>query len=266
VVNDDRFRVLIADDLPLSRARLEDLLAPEEDFAVVGCARDGDEALRMIGTLKPDLVFLDIHLPRRDGFRVAQSLARDSAPAIIFVTGDSTRALTAFDLRALDYLLKPVSAVRFAETLVRARAALRGSLHGLTRRFARAVSEAALATPREQMLVKRGGHIYFVPFAAIEHIEARANYVKLHVETGEHVVRGTIAEIARALDAHRFCRVHRSHIVNVDRIKEIRPRALREHTIVLQSGTQVPLSETYQEQLDAHLALYDSRGPARAIN
>lgn len=212
-------RALIAEDEPLARRRLERLLAARADVELAGSARDGDEALAMIAAHAPDLLFLDIQMPGLGGFDVLAEIGGGGRPFVIFTTAFDHYALRAFDVHALDYLLKPFDETRFNEALDRALPLIRGS--EWTERF----------------VVKSAGRIVFVRAAEIDWIEAADNYVYLHAGRAAHLVRMTLKAIEERLDPARFARVHRSTIVNLDAVRE-----LAGGEVVLRDGTRLPVS------------------------
>ena len=214
-----RVRALIAEDEPLARRRLERLLKKRGDVEVVGAARDGDEALAMIAALAPDLIFLDIQMPGLGGFDVLREIGGAGRPLVIFTTAFDQYALRAFEVHALDYLLKPFDAARLDAALDRARPLLRGS--EWTQRF----------------VVKSGGRILFLRAEEIDWIAAADNYVYLHAGGASHLVRTTLKSIEQKLDRERFVRIHRSTVVNVGAV-----RALEGSEVVLRDGTRLSVS------------------------
>ena len=244
-------RVLIADDEPLARERLRSLLANAPGMEVIGECADGPSAIASIQQLKPDLVFLDVQMPGNTGFDVIDAIGPSRMPFVIFVTAYDKYALRAFDVHALDYLLKPFDRERFDQALARARQQLdRQSSGELERRLLELVQDLKPAPQKlERFVIKSGGRVFFVRAADIDWIEAAGNYVKLHVGTESHLFRETMNAIESQLDADNFFRIHRSHIVNIERVKELQPWFNGEYVVFLKSGTRLTLSRGYREKL-----------------
>jgi two-component system LytT family response regulator len=243
-------RTLIVDDEPLARDKLRAFLARQPGFELAGEAGDGLSAARLIEELRPDLVLLDIQMPELDGFEVLSAVEVEPLPHVIFVTAFDHYAVQAFEVGAIDYLLKPVAPDRFEQALDRARHQLDRGVGDLADRLARALEQVAPARPRvERFLVKDQGRSHFVAAADVEWIEAAGNYLKLHTAGGTHLVRATMKEIESRLDPARFVRVHRTSIVNVDRIRYLEPWSHGDQLMVLQSGEKVMLSRRYRDRL-----------------
>lgn len=245
-----RVRTLIVDDEPLARDKLRAFLARHPEFEVAGEAGDGLTAVRLLDELRPDLVLLDIQMPEMDGFEVLASVEAEPLPYIIFVTAFDHYAVQAFEVGAIDYLLKPVAPDRFDQALERAKLQLNRGADDLADRLARALEQVAPARPRvERFLVKDQGRSRFVPASEVEWIEAAGNYLKLHTAGGIHLVRATMKEIESRLDSARFARVHRTSIVNVDRIQYLEPWSHGDQLIVMKSGEKLMLSRRFRERL-----------------
>jgi two-component system LytT family response regulator len=244
-------RVLIADDEPLARERLRSLLASEPGMEVVGECADGPSAIAAIQKLKPDLVFLDVQMPGNTGFDVIEAVGPSRMPFVIFVTAYDKYALRAFDVHALDYLLKPFDRERFEQAVARARQQLdRRSGGELERRLLELVQDLKPAAQKlERFVIKSGGRVFFVRASEIDWIEAAGNYVKLHVGTESHLFRETMNALEAQLDSDIFFRIHRSHIVNIERVKELQPWFNGEYVVFLKSGTRLTLSRGYREKL-----------------
>jgi len=236
-------RTLIVDDEPLARERLRLLLEERPTIEVVGECENGKAALEAIRRQRPELVLLDVQMPELDGFEVLEALPVDGWPAVvIFVTAYDQYALRAFDVHALDYLLKPFDRGRFDRALQRAERALRD------RRPSTGVDERLVALleglrhdrqrPR-RIIVKTGGRIFFLNVPEIDWIEAAGNYVKLHVGAATHLLRDTMKNLEKQLETARFVRLHRSTLVNVDRIKELQQAADGDWQVVLRDGTRL---------------------------
>jgi two-component system LytT family response regulator len=248
-------RTLIVDDEPLARRRLRTLLDADPEVTVVGESGDGERALADVRTLRPDLMFLDVQMPILDGFGVLEALAEGPLPAVIFVTAHDRYALKAFEVHALDYLLKPFDRDRFAAALQRAKAQVRRgqspAVDQQLRELLQAVQDRRQVA--ERLAVKSGGRVYLVRVEDIDWIEAASNYVRLHVGKEEHLLRDTLAGLESRLDPARFVRVHRSTIVNIDRIRELQPGFHGDHVIILRDGTELALSRSCREKLEASL-------------
>jgi two-component system, LytTR family, response regulator len=239
-----RIRTLVADDEPIARARMLSLLRDEPDIEVIGECATGPQAISAIERTSPDLVFLDIQMPQVDGLTLARTLGR-TMPAVVFVTAYDEYALRAFEVHALDYVLKPYSAERFKSALVHARQ------HLTSKRASGAQPPAA--ERRDRLVIKSSGRIYFIRTREIDWCEASGNYVRLHVGAQTHLVRGTMAHIESQLDQAQFVRIHRSTIVNVDRIQELHSSFGGEYVVLLHDKTRLTLSRGYREGLQTKL-------------
>jgi two-component system LytT family response regulator len=245
-------RTLIVDDEPLSRERLRTLLADEADVEVVGECGDGCQAVVAIEELKPDLVFLDVQVPNLDGFRILESVGAERIPAVVFVTAFDHYALRAFDVRAVDYVLKPFGRERLQKALAHARTQI-------TREKSTDISGQLVALLEEirpqksylkRIMVKSSGRLYFLRTADIDWVEASGNYVRLHVGPESHLVRETMNALEAKLDPERFIRIHRSTIVNIERIKELQPWFHGDYVVILRDERQLTLSSSYRDKLD----------------
>jgi two-component system, LytTR family, response regulator len=239
-----RIRTLVADDEPIARARMMSLLRDEPDIEVIGECATGPQAISAIERNSPDLVFLDIQMPQIDGLTLARTLGR-AMPAVVFVTAYDEYALGAFEVHALDYVLKPYSAERFKSALGHARQ------HLSARRGAGA--QAPAPERRDRLVIKSSGRIYFIRTRDIDWCEAAGNYVRLHVGPQTHLVRGTMGHIESQLDPKQFVRIHRSTIVNVDRIQELHSSFGGEYVVLLHDKTRLTLSRGYRDGLQAKL-------------
>lgn len=248
-------RTLIVDDEELGRKRIRKLLSLEAEFEVVGESRDGREAIRAIEKLKPDLVFLDVQMPELDGFEVLARIAPAKMPVIIFVTAYDRFALKAFEAQALDYLLKPFDDERFAQTLQRARTYLnRNETDTVDERLAKLLEGLPSGgTFLTRVAVKTAGRVVFVKAEEIDWIEAAGNYVNLHVGKESYLLRGRIRELEKRFDPEKFFRIHRSTIVNLDRVKELQPMFKGESIVVLKDGQKLPASRSCSQRLQAFL-------------
>ena len=276
-------KVLIVDDESFARQRVRRLLDEEGGVEIVGECASGREAVAAIAELRPDLVFLDVQMPQLDGFgvlREVEGAGVEHAPIVVFVTAYDEHALHAFDVHALDYLLKPVDPDRFRVALARAR-----SQHGqadAAERHARLLSllgqaagqaagaaadagplssagpnggaaPAAGRGPLDRMLIKEDGRMFVVRTPDIDWVEAYGNYARLHVGQRTHLVRETMGNLERTLDPARFARIHRSTIVNLDRVREMQPWFSGEYIVLLVDGTKLKLSRWYRDRLEERL-------------
>lgn len=250
-------RTLIVDDETVARRGLRGLLEQEPSLKVVGECRTGQEAVGAIRDLKPDLVFMDIQIPGMDGFEVLQAHGVEPAPAVIFVTAYDDYALDAFDIQAVDYLLKPFSNARLKEAVRRAARQLES--HRVIQRLNRQIDAlmkrvddrnaiASRQAPLTRIPVKEAGRVVFVQSEEVDWIEAADNYVCLHVGKKTHLLRQTMSEMERRLDSRRFMRIHRSRIVNIDRIREVHPQSSGDSIILLEDGTELTSSRTYSQK------------------
>ena len=239
-----KIRTLVVDDEPVARARMLSLLQDEPDIEIIGECQSGQDAVSAIEHASPDLVFLDIQMPQMDGLQLTRALG-DRMPAVVFVTAYDEYALRAFEVHALDYLLKPFSAERFKAALMHAR-------QHLSKRRATGARETA-PERSDRLVIKSSGRIYFVRTNEIDWCEAAGNYVRLHVGPQTHLVRGTMGYLESQLDPAQFVRVHRSTIVNVDRIHELRSSFNGEYIITLHDKTRLTLSRGYRDGLHSKL-------------
>ncbi len=250
-----KIRTLVVDDETLARERVLTLLQQEVDVEVVGECSDGGQAVTAIQEQSPDLVFLDVQMPGCDGFEVLKHISPDRMPTVIFVTAYDEYALRAFEVHALDYLLKPFGKDRFQETLRHAREALEARRAGdLGRRLLAMVQDIKPEPQRvERLVVKSGGRVFFLRTDEIDWIEAAGNYVRLHLGQESHLFRETMNRMEARLDPQRFARIHRSRIVNTERIKELQPWFNGDHVVVLRDGTRLTLSRLYKDKLQQRL-------------
>ena len=244
-------RTLIVDDEPLARAKIRSLLAEEPDVVIVGEAGNGEDAVALIENEHPALVFLDVQMPEMDGFGVIEAIGADRMPLVIFATAYDEYALQAFDVCALDYVTKPIDRDRFADALRRAKTRLAATpaadasaqLQPLVAHLGRQQQRSA------RLAIKTDGRLLFLRTAEIDWVEAVDNYAKLHVGKETHVVRDTLMRLEQRLPAGRFLRIHRSTIVNVDRVREIQPWFQGEWVVILQDGTRLTTGRSYRQRL-----------------
>jgi two-component system LytT family response regulator len=247
------FRVLIVDDEPLARRRIRRLLRGMPDVSVVGEAADGRAALGAIAAEKPDLVFLDVQMPELDGFAVVREAARGGLPAIVFVTAFDQYALRAFEVHAVDYLLKPFTAERLQQALARARERHRAQ-QGRDPRLMALLEEIA-ARPRylERLPVRAGPRIVLIEAGQIDWVQAADNYVVVHAGGREYLLRETMTRLEQELDPRAFVRIHRSAMTRIDRIGEMQPSVHGDFRVTLKNGTVLTLSRFYRERVERAL-------------
>lgn len=247
----ESIRTIIVDDEPLARRGIRAQLEEEPDFEIVSECRNGLEAVAAIQREAPDLVFLDVQMPELDGFGVLEALGSEQLPAVIFVTAYDRYALRAFEVHALDYILKPLDPERFTRTLERARLQIqRKDIRDLNRRLQNLLDDLKAGSRyAERLIIKASGRIVFLNVAEIDWIEAADNYVRLHAGRESHLMRETLSNLEKRLDPLQFARVHRSTIINVQRIKELHPLFRGEYEILLKDGTRVSSGRNYRERL-----------------
>ena len=234
-------RVVIADDEAPARRIVRSYLGGRGDAEVVGEAENGVEAVDAVRTLDPDLVVLDIQMPGMTGFEAIEAIGVEAMPPTIFATAYDEFALRAFEINAVDYLLKPFSRERFAQAFERARGRIGGERDKMARILA--------SLPLERIVVRHGDRLFFVPIGDVLHFAAEGNYVRVHTAGGSHLIRGTLADLEARLDPKRFARIHRSGIVSIDAIKEVRPHFHGDSIVTLKSGETLRLSRRYQQRL-----------------
>lgn len=252
---------IIVDDEPLARRNIRLLLKDDPEIEIAGEAGSGREALSLIRKQSPDLVFLDIQMPEMDGFGVLENLEATQLPVIVFVTAFDQYALKAFEFHALDYLLKPFDDARFSKALAKAKLQVeQKELKDLSERLV-ALLEGREQRPEEQprtryvtrLLIKSAGRVFFLKTDEIDYIQAEDYYVKLHVGRKGHLLRETMNEMEAKLDPSKFLRIHRSSIVNIERIREMQQHFNGEYIVLLHDGTELKLSRSRREQLQSLL-------------
>lgn len=236
-----KIRTLVVDDEPLARSNLTVLLHADREIEIVGECSSGMEALEHVRRQKPDLVFLDVQMPECDGFDVLELLGGDMPPAVVFVTAYDQYALRAFEAGALDYLLKPFDNARFERALARAKE--------------RIVLSKGGSPKTDRLVIKSAGQVLFMKLSEIDWIEAADYYACLHTGRHTHLLRRSMNDLERDLDPNMFCRIHRSTIVNLDRVRGLRTSADGEHEVVLEDGSRLRLSRSYRRQLQARLGV-----------
>ncbi|HYK00683.1 MAG TPA: LytTR family DNA-binding domain-containing protein [Thermoanaerobaculia bacterium] len=245
-------RVLIVDDEPIARRGIRQQLRGEADLEVIGECGDGAAAIDAITGLAPDLVFLDIQMPEVGGFDVVEAIGVARMPAVVFVTAYDEHALRAFDVHAVDYVLKPIDRHRFRTAVERARRRLADAPGQLDRRIAAALGE--LGRPAhdyaKRLAIKGDGRVILVDVDEVDRLETAGNYVEVHSGARHHLVRETMASLEARLDPARFVRVSRSSIVNADRVRELQPMFNGDFVVVLRDGTKVAGSRRYRAAFD----------------
>jgi two-component system LytT family response regulator len=241
-------RTLIVDDEPLARAGLRRLCGKHHDVEVVGEAANAGAAAQLIVALDPDLVFLDVRMPQASGFDLIRSIGRARLPPFVFVTAFESHAVDAFDVDALDYLLKPISTRRFDETMQRVRVARTPNSGTAT---AAAGTNVTLATPpyKQRLLLRSIGQVRLVLVNDIDWIAAAGNYVRLHCGQTSQLLRHTLSGLEAQLDPAQFLRIHRSTIVRIDRIVDLRPRFAGDYQVTLRGGATVVMSYNYRHKV-----------------
>ncbi len=251
------YRVLIVDDEPLARKRLRRMLGGESDMNVVGESADGASAVSAINELNPDLVFLDIQMPDMNGLEVIRAVGPHRLPALVFVTAYDAYALQAFEAEALDYLLKPFDSLRFKETLQRVRRRTGTSDSDRLNERVRQLASRLSAEPAylQRLAVKLEDRMLLLNVPEVDWLEAAGNYVCVHVGKQSHIVRDSLSHFEASLDPGHFARIHRSTLVNLDRIRELRPYWHGDYKIILHSGQVLHLSRRYREALIEKLGI-----------
>lgn len=257
-----KIRVVIVDDEPLARRNIRLLLKDDRDVEIVGEAGSGREALSLIRKHSPDLVFLDIQMPEMDGFGVLENFEATHLPVIVFVTAFDQYAIKAFEFHALDYLLKPFDDARFEKALRQAKIQVeQREIKDLSQRLV-ALLEGREGGPSEtarrpeylsRILIKSAGRVFFLKTDEIDYVQAEDYYVKLQVGRKGHLLRETMNEMELKLDPRKFLRIHRSTIVNIERIRELQPHFNGEYIVVLKDETELKLSRSRREQLQTLL-------------
>lgn len=257
----EKIRTLIVDDEPLARRNLRVLLEKDPQIEILDECRNGREAVKAINALSPDLIFLDIQMPELDGFDVLARVGAEQIQAIIFVTAFDQYALKAFEVHALDYLLKPFDDERFAFALRRAKSQIEArEINRVSKRLLALLEErrsladsSAEKNYLTRLMIKASGRVVLLKVGEIDFIEADGNYAKLHVGRKAHLLREKMHDLEGRLDPAKFVRIHRSIIVNLDRIKELHPHFNGDYIVVLEDGRQLRLSRTRRENLEARL-------------
>jgi two-component system LytT family response regulator len=247
-MNDAKIKTILVDDEELARKMLLEFLGSHPEIEVVAECANGFEAVKAVTDLKPDLIFLDIQMPKLDGFEVLELIGTDRA--VVFVTAYDEYALRAFEIHAVDYLLKPFAAERFEKALQRVKQRLGGKLP-IPAELAASARPAAQFL--ERLVVKDGTRVYVIPVAKLDYAEAQDDYVALSTEGKKHLKQQTISSLETALDPQCFLRIHRSYIVNLEKVTKIEPYSKDQYVVVLASGQQLPVSRSGYGRLRAFL-------------
>ncbi len=251
MTNATRIRALVIDDEPLARDMIRELLEADPDAEVIGECANGHEAVAAIRQLSPDLIFLDIQMPELGGFEVLESFKTHDVPYIIFATAYDQYAVRAFEVHALDYLLKPFDQERFDTAWQRAKARIREERLNQREQHILALLEELKAGPQylERLVVKTEGRVFFLDVDDIQCIEAEGNYIRVYNGQKAYLLRDTISGLESQLDPKEFLRIHRSAIVRIDKIKELQPWFHGEYHVILENGKQLTLSRNYRANL-----------------
>ena len=241
-------RIAIVDDEELARGVLREYLRDEADVEIVAECANGFEAVKAVAELKPDLLLLDVQMPKLTGFEVVELVGRDQA--VVFVTAYDQYALKAFEVHAVDYLLKPFERGRLVEALARARERL--AARGREPAGAGAAAAAAEARPRplDRVLVRDGAKVHVVPVGRIDYVQAQDDYVSIHGEGRSLLKEQTLGELEASLDPSRFVRIHRSYLLNIDRLARVEPTSKDARVAVLKDGTELPVSRSGYQKLE----------------
>ena len=253
-----KLRTVIVDDEELGRDRIQSLLEMQPDVEIVAVCNDGTSAVETMDRTQPDLVFLDVQMPGMNGFEVIENLDTGHVPAVVFVTAHDGHAIRAFEIHALDFLLKPFDQTRFEKALERARTQIgktpaQGAV--IDSRIVSLLEE--LREERkypERLIVKSSGRVFFVRTEEIDWVEASGNYVKIHTKSEAHLLRESMKNMEAKLDPKTFVRIHRSAIVNIDRIKELEPWFHGEYIVIMRDGTRLTASRVFSDRLSALIA------------
>jgi two-component system LytT family response regulator len=263
--HDAPLTVVVVDDEPLARRRLARLLKKDASVEVVALCQGGRKAVEEIREHKPDLVFLDIQMPDLDGFGVVEAIGPELMPAVVFVTAYDAYALRAFDVHAVDYLLKPYDEERFDVALARARVRAQGRanapggdeerLRALLREMLARVADGDVSRSRypERLAVRTNESTRILQMSEVDWFETYGNYVRVHVGRATYLIRSTATRLMDELDPHRFARIHRRYLVNLDRVVEIQPWFGGDAVVVLRDGTKLRLSRFYKEAFNARM-------------
>lgn len=245
-----KIRAMIVDDEDLARQIIREMLKPHPEIEIVGECANGFDAVRMTGELKPDLLFLDVQMPKLDGFEVLELIARDIA--VIFATAYDEHALRAFEVHAVDYLLKPFRAERFDAALERAKERIGAKMNASPEQLSAAARGPAEYA--ERIVVKDGTRVHIIPADKLDYAEAQDDYIALASQGKKYLKQQTITSVEAALDPKNFVRIHRSYVVNLERVTRLEPYGRDTHVAILSDGTRLPVSRTGLKRLESFLA------------
>ena len=252
----DRIRTLIVDDERLARQKLKTLITKEGDLDLIGEASTGEQAAGVIREKRPELLFLDIQMPGMDGFELLRQLGSATPPNVVFVTAYDKYAVAAFEVQAVDYLLKPFDRPRFHQAVdrVRKRRSDGGAQEELATKLSALLQQlSADGEPLQRIMLKSSGRITFLKTSEITWLEAADNYVRVHSGKESHLIRETMTNLEGRLDRKQFVRIHRSVIVNIDAVAEIRALFHGDHSVLLRDGTELPFGRSYREKVESML-------------
>jgi two-component system LytT family response regulator len=251
MTDEKKIRVCIVDDEPIACRRIQRLLKDDPEIEIVQVCNNGEQALEAIQDFKPDLVFLDIQMPEMDGFEVLKSLRLQTLPHVIFITAYDRYAIQAFQIHALDYLLKPFHTGRFAEALVRAKSQIRQDRNSAFNNGLSELMAEMKSRPRylERLMIKSGGRVFFLKTEEIDWIEAQGKYVYIHTGSEKHLVREGMNNLEAGLDPYKFVRIHKSTIVNIDRAEQLETWFHGDYRVVMRNGTVLSLSRRYRRKM-----------------
>lgn len=254
-----KVRTLIVDDEPLARERLKSLLKGDPDVEITGECANGQQAIENIRNESPDLVFLDVQMPEANGFEVLENLDLGRMPIVVFVTAYDQYAVRAFEVNALDYLLKPYDRDRFEKALGRAKSevALRRTTQASQKLLSLLAGMESKKPQVDRLLIRSAGKVFFLRVDDIDWVESSGNYVKLHVGNEAHLLRKTMSEMEHKLNGEKFARIHRSTIVNLDHIKELQPWFNGEYVVFLRNGTRLTASRGYRKRISEVLNVHE---------
>jgi two-component system LytT family response regulator len=249
-----KIRALIVDDEPLARKRIKSLLAHDSTVQVIGECSDGYMALNSIRETTLDLVFLDVQMPLMSGFEVIETIGPERMPTVIFVTAYDQYALQAFDVNALDYLLKPFNRSRFQRALERAKETVRRMQNGaVNNQLLSLLGDLRREHATDRFIIRSSGRVVFLRIEDVDWMSTVGNYVRLQVGRNSHLMRETMTVMETKLNPDKFMRIHRSTIVNLDRVKEVQPWAKCEYLVIMRDGTRFKMSRRYWEKLNERL-------------
>lgn len=253
----EAIRAAIVDDEYLGRRKISRMLKEDPEIEIIGEYAGGEAAIRSLQETRPELLFLDIKMPEIDGFALLRELSGSFTPIVIFVTAFDQHAVRAFQVHALDYLLKPFDRGRFHDALRRAKEQVRqrrnGSINQKLLELLNGSAQALSSPPHERIMVKSAGRISFLKTEEIDWIEAQGDYVRLWAQGRKFLIREKIGDMEQQFSGDRFIRIHRSTIVNVERIKEMQPLFYGEYAVILNDGTRLTLSRSFREKVFSRL-------------